>query len=405
MEENKEKKTKKKFIIFLVISFLIGLIIGRFFLLPFKEKEISLENFIEKVKTKNEEIDYNLFLDVLEILKTKYIKQPISEKDLFYGALQGFVAGLKDPYSVFLDPESAQKFKTELTGTFEGIGAEIGQKNGRIVIIAPLENTPAERAGLMAGDEIYAINDEDTLGMSVDEAVNKIRGKKGTEVRLLIWRKKWEKTKEFKIIRDVIRVKTVRWEMKENNIAYLRISYFNDKTVNEFDRAVREILIRSPKGIILDLRNNPGGYLFAATEIAGAWVGDKVVVFEKFRSGQEIEHRPIKKEKLSNFKTVILVNKGSASGSEILAAALQDYGKAKILGEKTFGKGSVQEIVDLKDGSMVKITTALWLTPKKREIEGKGIEPDIKVEITDKDIEEGKDPQLEKAIEIIKSEI
>ncbi|MCX7778849.1 MAG: S41 family peptidase [Patescibacteria group bacterium] len=404
MEENKEKKIKQKFIVFLIIAFLAGLLLGQFFLSPREERETSFTNFIAKIKTKEEQIDYNLFLDVLEIIKNKYVNQPISEKNLFYGALRGFVSGLKDPYSVFLEPEMAQKFKTELSGTFEGIGAEIGQRKGRIVIIAPLEDTPAARAGLKAGDEIYAINDEDTLGMSVDEAVSKIRGKRGTEVRLLIWRQEWDKAKEFTLVRDIIKIQTVRWEMKDDKIAYLKISYFNDRTINEFDQAIRRILAKAPEKLILDLRNNPGGYLYAATEIAGAWLGQEIVVFEKFRSGEEREHRSTQKEKLSHLATVVLVNKGSASGSEILAGALQDYQKAKILGEKTFGKGSVQELTELKDGSIVKLTTAHWLTPKKREIEGKGIEPDIVVEMTDKDYEEGKDLQLEKAIEILKSE-
>lgn len=402
MDAVKEKKIKGKFIIFLIITFFIGIVISRI-TFPLEEKETSFVNLIKKIETRDEQIDYNLFLDVLEVIKNKYVKQPISEKDLFYGALKGFVSGLKDQYSVFLEPELASKFKTELAGTFEGIGAEIGTKKGRIVIIAPLEGTPAEKAGLQAGDEIYTINGEDTLGMSNDEAVSKIRGKKGTQIKLLIWRKDWERPKEFIITRDIIKIKTVRWETKENNIVYLKISYFNDKTVNEFDQAIREIFskVEKPKGLILDLRNNPGGYLFAAVEIAGNWLGEEIVVYERLKSGEEEEHRAGRKIKFQNFQTIVLVNKGSASGSEILAGALQDYEKAKILGEKTFGKGSVQELIEFKDGSLVKITIAHWLTPKKREIEEKGIEPDIKIETTDEDYEGRKDPQLDKAIELL----
>ncbi|MFN3301499.1 MAG: S41 family peptidase [Patescibacteria group bacterium] len=398
-EEIKEKKKKQKFIILIIITFLIGFILGRLYF-PFEEKETSFVNLIKKIEFKDTNVNYNLFLDVLETIRNKYIKQPISEKDLFYGSLKGLVSGLNDPYSVFFDPQFAKEFKIELSGTFEGIGAEIGIKKGRIVIIAPLENTPASRAGLKPGDEIYAINNEDTLGMTLDEAVNKIRGKKGTEVKLLIMRKDWEKPKEYVIIRDIIRIKTVRYEMKDQ-IAYLKISYFNEKTIDEFDKITREILTYNPKGLILDLRNNPGGYLYAAVEVAGAWLGDKVVVIEKSRE-KEYEHRASRKEKFSNLPTIVLVNKGSASGSEILAGALQDYGVAKILGETTFGKGSVQELTEFSDGSIVKLTVAYWLTPQKREIEGKGIEPDIKVELTEKDIEEGKDPQLEKAMEILR---
>jgi carboxyl-terminal processing protease len=395
MEE--KKKTNLKFIIFLLLAFLIGFIFGRIYL---PEREISLANLFTKIQFKDEKIDYTLFQDVLETIRTKYFKQPVSEKDLFYGAIEGLVSGLKDPYTVFFKPEMAEKFKSELSGTFEGIGAEIDSKKGRIVIVAPLENTPAFRAGLKPGDEIYAIDGEDTLGMNLEEAVSKIRGKKGTQVKLLIMRKGWEKPKEFVITRDVIVIKTVKWEMK-GDLAYLKISYFNDRTLNEFDKAVREILLKSPKGIILDLRNNPGGYLYAAVEIAGNWIGENVVVIEKGRGGIESEHRSRRREKFSNLKTVVLVNHGSASGSEILAGALQDYKVAKIVGEKTFGKGSVQEVIEFKDGSMIKITVAQWLTPKRREIQDKGIEPDVTVEMTEKDYEEGKDPQLEKAIEIL----
>jgi len=399
-QQENNKKKKQKIIIFIIVVFFVGFILGRISF-PLEEKETSFVNLIKKIQTQEKSVDYNLFLDVLETIKNKYVNQPVSERDLFYGALKGLVSGLKDPYSIFLEPDLADKFKTELSGTFEGIGAEISEKKGRIVIIAPLEGTPADRAGLKAGDEIYSIDNEDTTGMVVDEAVSKIRGKRGTSVKLLILRKGWEKPKEFVIVRDVIKIKTVSYEVKKNGIVYLRLSYFNENTVSEFDNAIRKILSLSPKGLILDLRNNPGGYLYAAVEIAGRWLGDKVVVIEKGRDNKEIEHRASGEAKFSNLPTIILVNQGSASGSEILAGALQDYGVAKLLGEKTFGKGSVQELVEFKDGSMVKITVAHWLTPQKREIEEKGIEPDIKVELTEKDIEEEKDPQLEKAIELL----
>ncbi len=396
---NQERK-EKKLVIFLIIAFLIGFIFGRL-KFDFTPRETSLINLIKKIPWQEKEIDYNLFLDVLETIKTKYFKQPVSENDLFYGALKGLVSGLGDPYSVFLEPKLAKDFKTELAGTFEGIGAEIDSKKGRIIIVAPLENTPAFKAGLKPADEIYAIDGENTFGMSIDEAVRKIRGEKGTQVKLLIMRKDWEKPKEFVITRDVIRIKTVKWEMKDN-IAYLKISYFNEMTISEFDQVVREILMRNPKGLILDLRNNPGGYLSVAIEIAGNWVGEKIVVVEKGRDGLEKEYRSSRREKFSHLPTIVLINNGSASGSEILAGALQDYGLAKLVGEKTFGKGSVQELVEFKDGSLIKITVANWLTPKRREIQGKGIEPDINVEMTEKDYEEGKDPQLKKALEVIK---
>lgn len=404
--ENQPTKFSKNLIILIIIVFLSGFILGRFFIFlsfyPFTEKPESFESILQRLKEDNATLDYSLFLDVFTLIKNKYVKQPVSEKDLFYGAISGLVMGLKDPFSVFFPPEMAKKFKIDLTGVFEGIGAEIGQKKNRITIIAPLPETPAEKAGLKAGDEIYTIDDEDTLNMSLDYAVSKIRGPKDTQVKLLIFRKNWEKPKEFVIKRGVIKVKTVSYEMKDNEIAYLKISYFNEKTVSEFEKAVKTILFSKPKGLILDLRNNPGGYLYAAIEIASIWLGDKVVVFEKGRKGEEKSHSGNRERKFHNLKTVVLINKGSASGAEILAGALQDYGLAKLIGEKTFGKGSVQELEELRDGSMVKITTAYWLTPNKRLIDEKGIEPDFIIEMTEKDYEEEKDPQFEKAIELLK---
>jgi len=402
MEEVKEKKTGKKIIIFLVIAFLIGYLFGQFSS-PSQKKEISLTNAFIKLQLFDKSVDYNLFSDVLETINSKYFKQPISEKNLFYGAIKGMVAGLKDPYSVFFEPEEASKLKTELAGSFEGIGAEITSRKNIIVIVAPLEGTPAEHAGLKPNDEVYSIDGVDALGMTSDEAVSKIRGKKGTEVKLLIMRKGWEKPKEIVVKRDVINLITVTSEIKNDKIAYLRISYFNDKTTAEFNKAARKVLAASPKAIILDLRNNPGGYLYSAVEVAGLWTGGKTVVYEKSRNGEEKEHVADVEAKFADLPTIVLVNEGSASGSEILAGALQDYGLAKLLGTKTFGKGTVQELIEFADGSMVKVTVAQWLTPKKRVIEEKGIEPDIKVELSEKNIEEEKDVQLEKAIEILTS--
>jgi carboxyl-terminal processing protease len=402
MEEKEIKPKSKKTLIYLIAIFFIGYFIGRTSI----SIDLNSQSFAEalnsiKVSFQSPEVNKDFFGDVLTTIKEKYYKQPVPEKDLFYGALKGLVSGIGDNYSVFFDPKQANDLKVELAGSFEGIGAEIGSKNGIVTVIAPLEGTPADKAGLKAGDQILSIDGKDALGMSLEEVISLIRGPRNTVVKLLIMRESFERPQEFSIQRDVIDIKSVRYEIKDNNIAYLRVSYFNEDTLTEFEETARKISAASPKSIILDLRDNPGGYLYAAVEMAGWWTGEKLVVFERGKDGVDKEHISSRPAIFDKIPTIILVNKGSASASEILTGALQDYKLAKVLGETTFGKGTVQELIELKDGSMIKITVAQWLTPLKREIEEKGIEPDIKVELTDKDYQENKDPQLDKAMQLL----
>jgi carboxyl-terminal processing protease len=347
-------------------------------------------------------LDADLFRQVWNITKSYYVKQPVSDENLFYGSLEGMVGALKDPYSTFFDPDTAKKFNTEITGKFEGIGIEIGIKNNQLLVIAPLPNTPAVKAGLKAGDKILTIDGHDTSGMSVDQAANLIRGKKGTKVTLAIWREGWEKSKDVSIIRDRIEVPTIKWEMKKSDIAYLNISHFNSETLSDLSKAVREILKKNPQKIILDLRNDPGGYLDVAVDSAGLWLPNQLITYSKDAKGEVKNFSANGQGEFSKLKTVVLVNRGSASGAEILAGALQDYQKATLVGEKTFGKGSIQELIDLAGGSAVKITTAYWYTPKGRQINDTGIEPDIKIESTNEDYNQNRDPQLDKAIELLK---
>jgi carboxyl-terminal processing protease len=350
----------------------------------------------------SKDVNFNLFWDVWNLAKTDYVHQPVRDTELFYGALSGIISALDDPYSVFFDPETAEDFKKELEGTFSGIGAELGIKNNQLTIIAPLPDTPAERIGLKAGDQILAVDGQDTAEMSLDYAVSIIRGEKGTEVTLTIWRDGWDKINDFKITRDNIEVASVKWEMK-NDIAYIEINHFNEDTSRRFNQAVIELLAKNPKGLILDLRNNPGGFLDTAVEIAGEWISNDIVVIEQTDDGERNEERSEGSVRLQNLKTVVLVNQGSASASEIVAGALQDYKKATIIGEKTFGKGSVQNFEPLPDGSAVKITVAEWLTPKGRLIDKEGIVPDIEIFLTEEDYEANHDPQMDSAIEIINS--
>ncbi|MFA6393774.1 MAG: S41 family peptidase [Patescibacteria group bacterium] len=350
----------------------------------------------------SQDVDFDLYWKVWDLLHEQYVdRDKLNEKELFYGSLKGLVAAAGDPYTVFMDPKISEEFSNDLAGTFEGIGAEIGMKDDIITIVAPLPEMPAEKAGLKAGDKIYSIDGVSTAGMSVDEAVAKIRGEKGTEVTLAIFREGFSETKDYKLKRDKIVVKSVRTEAREDGIFVIRVSNFNDDTEGLFNEAVTSALSKNPKGVILDLRNNPGGYLETAIEMASEWVEEGVVVTEKFSEEKKNEYLSRGRARLKDFPAVALVNQGSASASEIVSGALQDTGEAIIIGKETFGKGSVQALEDLPDGSSVKITVAKWLTPKGNNITEKGITPDVIVDLTPEDFEKDKDPQMDMAVNIL----
>lgn len=349
-----------------------------------------------------QDVNFALFWEVWDTLKKEYVdKDKLNEKEMFYGAIKGMVASAGDPYTVFMDPKIAQEFADDLAGTFEGIGAEIGIRKDVLTVVAPLADSPAEKAGLKAGDKILTIDDMSTAGITVEEAVSKIRGQKDTNVTLTIFREGMEKPTNFVITRKQIVVKSIKTEKRKDGLYVIKINSFNDDTYDLFSRAVAEVIKDKPKGIILDLRNNPGGYLDTAVEIASSWVEDGIIVTEKFGDDKKNEFMAQGKALLKDYKTVVLVNQGSASASEILAGALKDHGKAVIIGEKTFGKGSVQTLEDLKDGSVIKITIAKWLTPAGNNINEQGIEPDVVVELRLEDYNENKDPQMDKAVEYL----
>jgi len=353
-----------------------------------------------------EEIDFSLFWEAYHKLQEKFVdKGKFDIEKIIYGAISGMVKSLEDPYTVFLKPEETKRFIEDVKGTFEGVGMEIDIRKGQLQVISPLEGTPAQSAGLRAGDKIIKINDKPTMDMTIEEAVNLIRGPKGSEVTLTIFREEWEKTKEIKIVRAVIEVPSLKWEIKNENIAYLKLYQFSEKASFDFRIAAIEILASPCQKIILDLRNNPGGYLEVAQEISGWFLKrGEIVVIEDFGARKERNiYKAQGNASLVGFPVVILINQGSASGSEILAGALRDNRDILLIGEKSFGKGSVQELERLSEGSSLKITVAKWLTPKGELITDKGLEPDIKLEMTEEDYEEGKDPQLDKAIETIKT--
>lgn len=361
-------------------------------------------------QTRSPEVSFNQFWEVWDKIKSKYVTQPVGDTKLFYGAIAGLVQSLGDPYSVYFPPQKATEFAADLAGEFEGIGAEIGIRREQLIIISPLSGSPAEAAGLRALDKILKINELDTYGMALDEAVSKIRGKRGTQVKLTIFREGEKENREVTITRQKINVPTVLWEKKEAGVAYLRVGYFNETTGKEFDRVVREMVAYKPKGIVLDLRSNPGGYLDRSITVASEWIADGVIVRERFVDNDVREYRSSGAHRFAGIKTVVLVDEGTASGAEIVAGALQDSGVAKVVGKKTYGKGSVQDFEPLADGSALKLTIAKWLTPKNREIDGKGIEPDVVLqEIFEKkpgetgdEKEDYIDRGLEKAMELLK---
>lgn len=348
----------------------------------------------------SDDVDFGTYWDVWNLVKDSYVHQPVSDQGLFYGSLEGLMESLDDPYSVFFDPATAEEFNQELSGKFFGIGAEIGQKDDVIVVIAPLSGEPAAKAGIMAGDQILAIDGQDTFGFSVNEAVLKIRGEEGTTVTLTVLHPGATETNEITITRAEITVDSVSWEIRDDGIAVIEVSMFNEDTTALFQQAVQEMLTANVKGVVIDLRNNPGGLLNEAISLASFWIDSQTVVIEKDLEGEH-PFNATGTARLVGLPTVVLVNGGSASASEILAGALQDYKVATVIGEQTFGKGSVQQYYEYEDGSAVKITVAEWLTPLGRSINKVGITPDQIVEFTIEDYNAGKTPQLDAAIDYL----
>ncbi len=351
-------------------------------------------------------VDVSLLWDVWQRIEEKYPGE-IDYQQMIFGAAMGLVEGLGDPHTTFFPPEESRIFRENISGAFQGVGMEIGIRKGSLTVIAPLEGTPAQRAGLLSGDKIIKIEDIYTRDITVQRAVKLIRGEKGTKINLAILREGWDKTKNFEIIRDVIKIPSVGLEILEEGIAKIAIHHFSGNLNFEFGEiADRIINDDSIEKIILDLRNNPGGLLNKAKSIAGWFLENgKIVTIQSFGADKEQEKYLARgNELLKDYPIVVLINQGSASGAEILAAALRDNRDGvKLVGEVSFGKGSVQEPVQIRGGSLLKITIAHWLTPKGELISDIGLKPDIIVELTEEDYKEEKDSQVEEAIRILKA--
>lgn len=386
---------------------------------PSIEKVTVLDN---KEASKPANVDFAPFWKAWSLIEEKHVSSATStsDQDKVWGAIEGLTASLKDPYTVFFPPENAKLFQSEISGTFSGVGMEVGFKDNIITVIAPLKNTPAAKAGILSGDKILKIDESDTTGMKVDQAIKLIRGEKGTEVVLTVFHEGGKAPVIIKIIRDTIAIPTVDTELRQqvstakdgtpepahplNDVFVIRLYSFSATSPDLFRESLRKFIESGSTKLILDLRGNPGGYLEAAVDMASWFLpAGKVIVSEDFgKNAPEVVYRSKGYNVFNNqLKFAILVNGGSASASEILAGALQEHGIARLVGSTTFGKGSVQELVDVTSNTSLKVTVARWLTPKGNSISLKGITPDLVVPMSAEDFAKKGDVQLAAATKLL----
>jgi carboxyl-terminal processing protease len=391
---------------------------------PAIEKVTELSNKEEKI-TSPDIVNFAPFWEAWNVLNEKYVgNSTTSPQEKVWGAIEGLAASLKDPYTVFMPPEESAAFESEIQGSFEGVGMEIDSRDGVIIVVSPLKGTPAESAGLQPGDKIIKINDTVTTNMRVDNAVKLIRGKSGTVVRLTIIRNGKRAPFEVSVTRGLITIPTIDTELRkapakpgektatttpstglrEDGVFVIKLYNFSSAAPELFRQALRDFIVSRSSRLIIDLRGNPGGFLEVAVDAASFFLPVGEIVAIEDHGGKE-GNRMYRSHGYNafnnNLKMAILVNGGSASASEILAGALREHGKAILVGTKTFGKGSVQELVKITPETSLKVTIARWLTPKGHSISAEGLTPDVVVERTSDDIEKGRDPQMDKAVELL----
>lgn len=392
----------------IITILLTGVIVGQWSL----AKVTQEAEHYEKLKT---------FTEVLSLVKKNYVEE-VKDKDLIYGAIKGMLQSL-DPHSSFMPPEVFKEMQVETKGEFGGIGIQIGIKDGMLTVIAPIEDTPAYKAGVKAGDKIIKINEEQTKDMSLHDAVTRLRGPKGTSVTITLMRKEWDSPRDMTIQRDIIKIHSVKSRLLEDGIGYIKLTQFHGRTGAELEKALKGLEKENINAFILDLRNNPGGVLEVSVDVSSRFLPQgKLVVSIKGRKEVKKEYHTGNSKKYYDYPMVVLVNEGSASASEIIAGAFKDHSRAVLVGTKTFGKGSVQTVIPLSDGSGLRLTTARYYTPKGTSIHTTGITPDIIVtpkarkevpkdkEPDIPDIEEAQvevskeeDVQLQRAIDILKT--
>lgn len=353
-------------------------------------------------KTDPKAVDLSIFWEVWHLAEANFLRtENFDTQAQINGSIKGLVDSLDDPYTVYMTQEEASDFEESMSGEFEGVGAEIDRRNDQIIIVSPLKGSPAESAGLKSGDIIFQINDEPTFGITLEEAVTQIRGPKGEPVILTVIRENERKPIDITIVRDSIILPTIEWEVNEEGIAVISLYQFGNNAARDFRIAVESIVLESPKGVVVDIRNNGGGLLDACIKILSEFIKDEVVVrTEGRRFGDTGDLKTGRDGSLLELPLVVLVNEGSASASEIFAGAVQDLDRGLVIGRKTFGKGSVQNVIPLSNGSNLKITVSEWLTPKGRSIQKHGIDPHVVVEL-DEDAPEGVDQVLLRALSLI----
>lgn len=390
-----------------------AIIAASFYTIGFNSGENSISTQVPALENIEEGqpagVDFTPFWKAWNLISEKYVPasstaKTVDDQDKVWGAIEGLASSLGDPYTVFFPPVESAMFESDIRGNFEGVGMEIVAQEGAITVIAPLKNSPAARAGIMAGDKILKVGDKVTSSLTTEDAVQLIRGPKGTKVNLTIFRKSSKEPFEVEVMRDVINIPTINTKTLPEGIFVIELYSFSAQSPNLFRGALREFILSGSDKLILDLRGNPGGYLEAAIDMASWFLpGSKIVIREDF--GQSREEKVYRSKGYDIFtdklKFVILVDYGSASASEILAGALAEHGRAILVGDKTFGKGSVQELLDLTSDTSIKITVARWLTPNGVSISDQGITPQYVVKMTPADREALRDPQLDKAIEIL----
>ncbi len=338
-----------------------------------------------------------VFTEVLSIVQSNYVDE-VTSKDLLYGAVRGMLETL-DPHSAFLTPENFKEMQVETQGSFGGLGIEITVKDRQLMVVAPIEGTPADRAGLQAADRIVEIDGKPTKDLTLQEAVRRLRGPKGSKVTIGVLREGWTEPKSFDIVREIIQVKSIRFKNLGDGIGYVRVNSFQERTGKDLEKTIEQLMKEGAKALILDLRNNPGGLLNQAVYVSDIFLDkSQLIVYTSGRmKNQDLRFTAEHSSNFPKFPMVVLVNGGSASASEIVAGSLQDHKRAVVLGTKTFGKGSVQTVIPLTDGSGLRLTTAKYFTPSGRSIHGTGIEPDIIVELPRPQGQAAARPQLREA--------
>jgi len=342
------------------------------------------------------------FWEAWDIVHNQYVDQPVDDLALMQGAIRGMMDALGDKQTFYMQPQVYETETSALQGSYEGIGAVVDTTGDYLEIVSPMEGSPADKAGLKPGDQIISIDGQDMTGVDAEQARQKVLGPKGTEVTLMVMREGEPGPLKFVIQRDEIEIHSAEGKMLENGIAYVDINTFGEKTTAELRKTLDELMAQNPKGIVIDLRSNPGGYLTTAVEVSSEFIEQGVVMYEKYGDGTRDEYKALGNGRATNIPLVVLINEGSASASEILAGALQDYGRAKLVGVKSYGKGSVQVWQPLSnDQGAARVTVAKWLTPKERAIDHIGLMPDVTAEMTADDFAAERDPQLDAAVETL----